>query len=137
MITPNSFPNDWYGWLTNQVSHVFLGIFAVFVFSMVGFAIFGEFPVKTHMLAVIGFLYIAIVELWLQGWRGLDTIEDSVFVIGYGASGALGASAEIMPGRSAIIMELGPLLPFFYIFTAHVIAGVLWRISKQGEHPPS
>ncbi len=130
LLTPSNFEKDWYGWLTNQVSHVFLGIFAVFAVSMTGFAVSGEFPVKTQMLMGIGAAYFLGIELWLQGWRGWDTIEDTVFVVGYGAAGPLAASYEIEVGRSAIIMELEPLLPYFYVCIAHLIAGILWRVSR-------
>jgi hypothetical protein len=131
LFTSDSFPNDWYGWLTNQVSHIFLGLFSVFVLSMAGFVVMGEFPVKTHMLALIFVLYLGAAEIWLQGWRGWDTIEDTVFVVVYGAAGPLSASAEIEAGNSAIIMDLEPLLPYFYVFVAHLIAGVLWRVSSK------
>lgn len=128
LLTPSNFLDDWYGWLTNQVSHIFLGLFLVFVFSMAGFWAFGEFPYKINMLIAIGAVYFLGVEMALQGWRGFDTIEDTIFVVGYGASGALGASIEVMPGKTTIIMDLQPLLPFFYVLTAHLIAGVSWRL---------
>lgn len=130
LFTSDSFPNDWYGWLTNQVSHVFLGIFAVFVVSMAGFAFWGEFPVRTHMLLLIGVIYLLLIEVWLQGWRGWDTLEDTIFVVGYGAAGPLSAAAELEVGTTKIIMDLSPLLPYFYVCTAHLIAGSVWRMSK-------
>ena len=127
LFSPDNFKGDWYGWLTNQVSHTFLGIFLVFFASMAGFSALGEFPVKLNMLIAIGAVYILFVELYLQGWRGFDTIEDSMFVVGYGAAGPLAASFELLPGKAAIIMDLDPLVPFFYVFIAHIIAGVAWR----------
>lgn len=127
MLTPDSFDRDPYGWLTNQVSHIALGALMALALSVFGFAVFGEFPVRTHMLAAIFVLYFVVIELVVQGWRGFDTIEDTIFTVGYGAAGPLAVSSEIVPGRMAIVMELEPLLPFVYMSAAHLIGGIVWR----------
>lgn len=127
LIPPDDFTNDWFGWAKSQTAHIFVGIFLAFALSMVSFVVIGEFPKKTDMLALIFVGYFLGFKLLLQGWQGWDTIEDVVFVVGYGAAGPLAASMEIEPGKAAIIMDLEPLLPYFYICVAHLIAGVSWR----------
>ena len=127
IVPPDDWGNDWFGWAKSQTAHVFVGVFLVFALCMFGFEVFGGFPVKTHVFAVILAGYVAFKFIF-QGWQRWDTIEDIVFVVGYGAAGPLSGSFEIEAGRSAIVMELGPLLPYFYVCTAHLIAGVLWRL---------
>ena len=44
------FARDWYGYLTNQFSHVGLGIFATWIVCLVAFFISSDMPYKWQVL---------------------------------------------------------------------------------------
>jgi hypothetical protein len=51
----DDFARDWYGYLTNQISHIGLGIVLALATCIVWFWAFGEYPVKWAMwLAIAG-----------------------------------------------------------------------------------
>ena len=127
IVPPDEWGSDWFGWLKSQAAHIFVGIFLVFVICMSFFFIFGQLPIKTHVLATI-FVGYMIFKFTLQGWQRVDTIEDSVFLVGYGAAGLLTAAFEVEVGYVNIHMDLGSLLPFFCVMTVHVISRVLWMV---------
>lgn len=122
LFPPSAFKNDWYGWLTNQVSHIFLGLSLVFVTCFLWLAAFGEFPYRLHSWLSLVTLYIAY-ECAFQGWRGVDTIEDTLFVTFYGAGGTLYTFHEVTPGSPMFTGNIGHLLPFFYVAAAHLFVG--------------
>lgn len=130
LLEPDAFENDWYGWVTNQVSHIGLGVGLTFFISVVFFLMFGEMPYKVSVLSLIAAGYIAY-ELGVQGWQGADTVEDSVFVVGYGSSGALAAFSEMSIGSSLLSVDLIALLPFFVVAVCHVAAGALFRRTSK------
>lgn len=35
LLTPDSFPHDWYGWVTNQSGHFLLGVVVAFLFGRI------------------------------------------------------------------------------------------------------
>lgn len=62
-LNPDSFLNDWYGYITNQAGHFMLGLFAALVVPW--WVILG------------GYLTWEVAS----GWYGWDSIEDTVFVM--------------------------------------------------------
>lgn len=126
LFDSDAFENDWYGWVTNQGSHIGLGVLLTFVLCAGFFLFFGEMPFKLAVLAVIATGYLAF-EVGVQGWRGIDTIEDTVFVVGYGASGALVGFSEIAPGSAHLSINLMDLLPYFAVSSLHLLTGAWQR----------
>jgi len=77
---PEDFKGDGYGYVTNQLSHTLLGGFLVTTYCYLGLAILGEYPNQTVAFVVITLAYLIWWEIVHQGWRGLDTIEDTLYV---------------------------------------------------------
>ncbi len=126
LFEASSFDGDWYGWLTNQVSHIFLGLALVFVSCFLWLAAVGEFPYRLHTWLSLVTLYLAY-EWAFQGWRWFDTVEDTLFVTFYGAGGALYTFHEVAPGSPKFTGNITHLLPFFYVAAAHLFAGAAAR----------
>lgn len=126
IFEPDDFEGDWYGWLTNQVSHTGLGIFAVFFLSLACFLFAGEMPYKVAVYAVILFGYL-LFEMVGQGWRGWDSLEDTAFVVAYGAGGVLSSFSEVSPGSPLVSFSVIGAAPFFFIAATHLAAGVIYR----------
>ena len=127
IVPPDEWGSDWFGWLKSQAAHIFVGIFLVFVICVLFFYKFGEFPVKTHVLATI-FVGYMIFKFTLQGWQRLDTIEDIVFLVGYGAAGILSAVSETEVGKFSVRLDLYSLLPYVYVMIVHSLSRVLWMV---------
>lgn len=130
---PDAFLDDWYGWLTNQISHIALGVFMAFIVCAAYYVAAGEFPVKSLVWLFV-LMFYAGIEFFKQRFVGFDTIEDIVFVIGYGASAVLAGFAEIDPGNPYVALNVVSLLPFFAVSICHMVAGVAYRISLEGKH---
>ena len=129
ILSADSFTNDWYGWLTNQVSHIALGILFAIIISMGSFLIIGELPHRHDVMYLTAFVYAAF-EVVGQGWRGFDTLEDFAFVVLYGAGGGLASSAEIIPGEPLIVLDLMTMLSFIIVACCHLLFGVVFRLLK-------
>jgi heme/copper-type cytochrome/quinol oxidase subunit 4 len=54
LTTPDQFKRDWYGWATNQLGHIMIGLALACALTLLYFWAAGEFPYKTHLFAVIG-----------------------------------------------------------------------------------
>lgn len=130
-IKPDDFKADPYGYLTNQLGHIALGVFFVFIVSRLWFEVFGEYPVRLTLWLVTGAVYFFIVELMLQGWRGLDTLEDTIFVWVYGAGAPLYAFKETIPGDPDLSAQMPALDAFFVAAGAHLLIGVGLRVYNK------
>ena len=124
-FTQDDFADDWYGYLTNQVGHIALGLMMALAVSLIWFVISGEMPVKRFAALACLAAYLAL-EL-VRGWNGLDSVEDTVFTAGYGSGGAFLIFSEITPGE--------PFLGF-NIFLAGGIAVIaalhlIWGVSRR------
>ena len=83
---PSSFEAKPYEWATNQISHaMFVGFGAATFFSLVALKASGVWPEPGVTFACVVLTYAAIWERAVQGWRGIDSLADSVFVA-YGAA---------------------------------------------------
>lgn len=126
LTEPNAFPRDWYGWVTNQISHIGVGVFLAFLICAVYFAVYKELPYRVPAYLVILSGYLAF-EILAQGYRGLDSIEDTVFTVGYGASAIFAGFSEIYPGQPLAMVSVIDIAPFFVIATLHLTTGALVR----------
>lgn len=121
----DDFADDAYGWLTNQISHIGLGIALALVLSAVWFYIGGEFPYRWAAWGIISAAYIAGEVA--RGWAGRDSVEDTVFVCVYGAGGAMLLFCEVTPGSPLLIVSVADTLPVLAIALAHLGWGTFLR----------
>ena len=126
LIEPEAFLDDWYGWLTNQAGHILLGVFMAFVLCLVAYFAAGELPGRVDVFAACLFGYVAF-ELFTQGWQGYDTLEDTVFVVGYGCGAPLAVFHEVSVGSPNVSGDLRTLPAFFAVSAVHLAFGVLFR----------
>lgn len=127
---PEAFLDDWYGWLTNQAAHIGVGVFLVFCLCVTYWSAYGEMPDKTAVYLTILSGYVAF-EIVIQGWRSFDTIEDSVFVVGYGAAAVLAGFTEVVPGSPVVAVDVLALAPFFIVAFVHLVAGSIFRVMRN------
>ena len=128
LATQSNFKGDWYGWLTNQVSHASLGVFLTWIACVICYIFIGDLPYKFNVFTALAFAYI-VWELVIQEWAGWDSVEDFLFVIVYGVGGTLLAFSQIV-GPTVIFNVFGAM-PIFSIFVVHLILGVCYRAWRQ------
>ncbi len=123
IFTPDDFRDDWYGFATNQISHIGLGVVSAWLFAAGVFALYDEYPIKTGAWMLLALTYGAY-ELGIQNWRRWDTIEDFLFVVVYGGGGAFAGFSETAQGVRALSFDPYAPLPFFLCACAHLALGV-------------
>lgn len=134
-ILPDDFRFDGYGFTTNQFGHAagvgFIGL--VYFVTLIWYIIFDEFPPKEYIALFGGIAYFAF-ELYTQGWKSWDTIEDWWFVNVYGIWASLASFSELEAGSPVVVTNLYAPLPFIGLLAAHLLAGsyVRWRRKCQG-----
>ena len=69
LTTPEAFDFDWYGWITNQMGHSFLGVALALIFSRF----------RWQHIWVIGYLAVEVYQ-FLHGGDLLDGMTDTMFV---------------------------------------------------------
>jgi len=87
--TPNNFAGDPYGYVTNQAGHFLLGFCLCSSGAWSCMTFTGHYLDQFAVFGVVVIGYFVAWELTVQGWRGLDTIEDVAFV-------ALGAAPWLL-----------------------------------------
>ena len=85
---PDNFDREPVKWMTNQGAHAALGLALVLLVSWVGWATRGEYPTRWEIWAVC-VLLVLVFEFGVQGWHRWDTVHDTVFTAGWGATGPL------------------------------------------------
>lgn len=132
-VTGERFDRDWYGYLTNQISHVGLGIFGTWIVCLIAFVISGDLPYRWQVFVGIAAVYAA-KELVLDRWQGLDTIEDFLFVVVYGAGGTLVSFRQMNALSSDVVFNMFSALPFLGACAIHLLAGafVRWKAARNG-----
>lgn len=127
--SPSGFRNDWYGYATNQLSHILLGFLALGLISWLGFTLMGEFAQRWLSWLITATLFF----LWELSQRsGLlwDKIEDWVFMSIYGAGSAALLFKEVEPGSPLIITEITNIPPMIAIISGHLLTGVWFRLIR-------
>jgi hypothetical protein len=125
--TPDGYPVDWYGYATNQVTHLAMGFAFVCILSGLHFAMFGEFAQKGALWFTAAMVY-AVYELSSQGWNGKDTVEDWVFFSIYGAVPPIAMFSEIEVGNPELLVNSQIAAPVIGVVVAHLIGGILARV---------
>ena len=86
--TANNFARDWYGELTNQCSHVLLGMLASFLIVAGFMFAFDDAPYRGLVFLFVLLAYALVIEYRVQGWRAGDSWFDTSMV-GFGAAAVL------------------------------------------------
>ena len=108
---PQAFEGDAYGYLTNQISHGYLGIVLTtyLVFSI--FLLTGTYPQQGPAVICIIMAYFLLWEIGVQGWRGWDSLEDTLFV-------SSGAAMYLFIEMDIVIFRLVGILTIMNIVVA-------------------
>jgi hypothetical protein len=124
----DDFARDWYGYLTNQISHIGLGIVLALATCIAWFWAFGEYPVKWAMWLAITGAYAASEVI--RGGDLWDAFEDGCFVCLYGAGGAFLVFGEVDPGNMDLITDLRTATAILGAAAIHLAIGVGSRVGK-------
>lgn len=135
---PRSFNRDAYGYITNQLGHFVLGgVAPTFALWLWGF-LAGAHPLQWPITFLCLSVYFIWWELGWQGWRGRDTIEDTVFfALGSLPFYVLEMGDEILLAeRHSLFIgwrTLDILAALFLILSALLVPGVTRRIRRKNE----
>lgn len=132
LTKPSAYPRDWYGWATNQLGHVMLGVMLACGITVAYFWAAGEFPFKWHLFAFIGGAYLAF-ELVFQKWQGWDTVEDWLFVCAYGAGGVIATVTEYEVGSLVADIDLRGAAWALAGVAGHISVGVAVRMGRGND----
>lgn len=125
MFTQDAFEDDWYGWLTNQISHLALGVTTALFTSVIWYWVFNEFPFKVVIWPAITAVYVGLEVV--RGWDWWDSIEDTIFFSAYGAGGAFLVFSEVTPGSPVLTASATDVLPILGLACIHLLAGAYLR----------
>lgn len=92
-MRPDSFVGRAYEAFINQWGHAATGLAAAGMICMAWAIVFGEFPVRWHVIAGIVTWYLVVIEYVRQRWNGWDSAADGFFV-GAGAACLLASLKE-------------------------------------------
>lgn len=96
---PSAFENDPVNWAYSQIGHGYLGMALTTTITWTLFHVGGHYPNDWIIAGIVMIGYLLWWELDLQGWRGWDTIEDTLFV-------AAGAGLFVVIDMSIVIDRL-------------------------------
>lgn len=119
----NDFKTDWYAYLTNQISHMMLGIFLVCLYMTLGYLINGVLPSRLWCFFAILAGYVTF-EIFQRG-KINDIIEDTMYVVFYGAGMVLCNFKSIAYDKAEI--NLHSLIPITTLAITHLTIGCYKR----------
>lgn len=133
LSTPASFRRDWYGWATNQLAHITLGVILAALLSFANFMTIGEFAYKGILFAMVAVLFAAQQgKQWtLKPW---DTFEDFVFTVVYGAGTVIIMFDEVEPGSPLIQTNIINIAPICAIVATHLFVGSVIRAAREVKY---
>ena len=126
LTTPSSFDRDWYGYLTNQAAHALSGCVVVGLICAITFLLKGDMPYKVNVFWGVAVSYAAKELIW-DRWNGLDTVEDFLFVVAYGAGGTLITFSQVSNYTAQIQFEIFEFLFVLFLFFSHLLIGIFIR----------
>jgi len=115
----NDFKEDPYGYLTNQSGHILLGL----VIMIIPYLVFEAYLSLVLSTVVVIIFYSFIWELGIQGFKRLDTLEDSFYF-------SVGSCFWLLLGTKATILLWGVLVVVPLVF------GTMTRIRKHNNGIP-
>lgn len=133
--TPESYPDRPDLAAANQGAHWGIGVALSAIVCLAWFAIFGEMPYREAVWVSVVTTYLVAVEWLRQGWRGVDSVTDGMF-LGLGAALPLVALKERMTAAGPTLdprPEWGlPLIAAtVVIYAAHIIPRAVRRYQKK------
>lgn len=131
-FTPDDYSHEPELWLAGQAGHIFLGLWLAMVASGAWLYITGDFPRRVGVFVLIALAYMAY-ELFRQGWRGSDTLQDWAFVSLYGSGGSLYCFREFDVGSGQITADLNDLLAVAVAPTVHLMVGTAERAVRRAR----
>ena len=130
LLEADDFYSDWYGWLTNQLGHTFLGLFLYVTICLLHYAVVGEYPFRAESWFIIVYGYLFFEFAVQRGDKFRDSIEDSLFV-SYGAGILAITFKEVEVGKPTF---LGDNLEFIgaslVVFITYLSVGCIIRIRR-------
>lgn len=133
ITTPENYRRNWYGYATNQLSHMMLGFIYCSLMSSIHWGFFHEFAHKQVLFSFVAATYAAF-ELGTQKWRGWDTVEDWMFFALYGGGVPVLLFDEIEVGNPALTTRIDFVIPVVGIISFHLLAGIVVRIVNEVRH---
>lgn len=129
--TPDNFRNDWYGELTNQISHTFLGAMAFITFCDVWFLVSGGMPFRSYAFIACFLAYAVGIEVIVQRWMPGDSWFDSL-MFAFGAAGAALPVQEVSAAEWSVGLEYTPayrlsIMAIWFAFLLVRVRRRLWR----------
>jgi hypothetical protein len=118
-----------YAWLTNQTSHIMLGLAMAFVLSLFWFVVAGEMPWKSIAWPFCVVVYLAFE--FVRGWNERDSVEDTVFTAGYGSGGAFFLFSETQIGDPVLSFDMAGAAVLASVAFAHLVWGVIARHNHE------
>lgn len=119
---PDDFEGRPYGYLTNQIGHVFFGATLPMYIIAASYYSSGQYPDQTPIAIQFVISYLIGWELVTQGWRGLDTVLDTFFV-------AIGASFFVIVEMDIVLNRM--LLIYTLIYAA--LFGTTYRVWRRNR----
>ncbi len=137
--TPESYATDWYNALTNQSSHFgWAALIVCFICALWGLY-YGEMPYKWTLWLTVVFSYSFFVEYVKQGWKRLDSPNDTYF-IALGAAGPLVSLYEARFNPEIVLMMTYDGWGFIIwasvvivSFAAHVVPRIIRKIKTENK----
>lgn len=117
---PSSFPSDPVNWSYSQIGHGYLGftITTLLVWSLLYLE--GDYPNAQLIALLVPAVYFLWWEIDIQGWRGWDSVEDSLFVMA-------GAALYIFIDMSHVIDRLALWVS---ITSSAIVLGIYRRMEN-------
>lgn len=119
---PEDFFGNPYGYLTNQIGHVFLGgTVPMYVIGLV-YVLTGKYPDQVPIVLNFVLAYAIAWEWSKQGWRGLDTVLDIAFV-------AMGASVYVFVEMDIVLGRMIGIYSVMYV----LLLGSTFRVWYRAQ----
>lgn len=78
--SPSAFVDDPVNWAYSQIGHGYLGCAFTTIITWALLKMTGDYPNDALIAVMVVAAYLIWWELDIQGWKGWDTLEDTLFV---------------------------------------------------------
>jgi len=118
---PKAFRNNTYGYLTNQIGHIYLGFILTSAYVFLMWKLIGVHPNQNYCVAVVVSTYLIFWEGLYQKWSGWDSIEDTLYVF-------CGAGSFLFIDYQFVITRV---VVWLAVITLFLMVGVVVRTDKR------
>jgi len=116
----------------NQLSHGLIGLLILWLIcSLITYPLTEDLPKKELLYIALPVIYTGGIELIMQGWRGLDTVIDSlcVCILPYAV---IGANTHLTIGSPIVEQNIRALDYYIVAFAILVLLTVVKRLRQNG-----